>query len=232
MHRHHALFGQDVVEIGERRLLHFAGVAGAADQHDATGKIAGDHGFRAAAVALRIGVERRQIDDRQIGKEVVEFAKLRPDQQIANEQRMPGEFGEDAGLDARRRLGGGVEVLHEQLAALGVFDEIAEQGLELIGRDCAIVVPPDGFFGRSVAHDELVFRAAAGVHAGFGDQRAASGDPRLAAAQRFAVELRRLQVPVNRRQVVKSEAMHAIGRVECPSLPHLDPSLAPVFAAP
>ena len=45
MHRHDVLRGQEVVEVGENRLLHFACVARAADQNDLAGEVAGDDGL-------------------------------------------------------------------------------------------------------------------------------------------------------------------------------------------
>ena len=200
MHRQHVDVGQDEVEIGEHRLLHLAGVTGAADQHDATGEVAGDHRLGTAAVAARVGAERRQVDDRQIRHEVGERAALRPDQQVADEQRVPGEFGEDAGAHARFRVGAGVEVLDEQLAAFGVGDEVGEQHVEVLARHRVVAFPPDRVLGRRVADDRLVFRAAPRVDAGLGDQRAALGDHRFVAADRLGVKLRRLMVPVKRRR--------------------------------
>ena len=85
VHRQHVDVGQDEVEIGEHRLLHLSGVAGAADKNDPAGEVAGDHRLRAAAVSARVGAERRQVDDRQIGHEFGQGAALRPDQQIADE---------------------------------------------------------------------------------------------------------------------------------------------------
>ena len=51
---------------------------------------------------------------------------LRPDQQRADEHRMPGELVIDAGLDAVFRIGAAVEILREQRLALGVGDEIVD----------------------------------------------------------------------------------------------------------
>ena len=48
MHRHDALCRQQVVERGEHRLLHLAGIGGAADQHDHAREVDGDHRFGAA----------------------------------------------------------------------------------------------------------------------------------------------------------------------------------------
>ena len=127
MHRHDVLRRQDVVEVGEDRLLHLAGVARAADQNDLAGEVAGDDGLGARPVALRIGLEGRQVDDGQIGDEGRDVLRRRTDQQVADEQRVPGVFGEDARLDAEGRVGAAVEILGEQRLALGVGEEVGEQ---------------------------------------------------------------------------------------------------------
>ena len=143
MHRHDVLRRQDVVEEGEHRLLHLARIARAADQHDLAREVAGDDGLAARAMPLGIGAERRQIDDRQIGDEGGEILGRRTDQEIADEERMPGVFGEDARAQAQRRVGAGVEILGEQRLALGVGDEIGEQRVEMLDRHRVVVVPPD-----------------------------------------------------------------------------------------
>ena len=93
---------------------------------------------------------------------------------------MPGELGEDAGLDAVFRIGAAVEILGEELLALGVGEEILVQQVELRRRQLAVLVPPDRLLGVLVADDELVLGGAAGVDAGLGAQRAAFDDLRLA----------------------------------------------------
>ena len=92
---------------------------------------------------------------------------------------MPGELGEDAGLDAMGRVGAAIEILREELLALGMLQEIAEQRLEMLRRHRAVVLPPDGAVGRGIADDELVLGRAAGMAAGIGDERAARGRARI-----------------------------------------------------
>ena len=88
MHRHHALFRQQVVEDGEDRLLHLAGIMRAADEDEAVGEVERDDGFAARAVAGRIGLEARQVDDGEFRREAQ--ALRRHDQQVLDEQRVPG----------------------------------------------------------------------------------------------------------------------------------------------
>ena len=63
-------------------------------------------------MAGRIGLEGRQVDDGQVRHEARQLAAVGADQQVADEQRVPGELGEDprpdpVGSDRRRRRGPG-----------------------------------------------------------------------------------------------------------------------------
>ena len=82
---------------------------------------------RPHAVALGIGLEARQVDDGEVRHEAGELGGRRPAQQVADEQRVPGVLDEDARVEPVRRVGAGVEVLHEQLARLGVRREVGPQ---------------------------------------------------------------------------------------------------------
>ena len=133
MHRHDVFRRQIEIERGEHRLLHLAGIGTAADQYDLAGEIDRHHGVGAFAPAmpLGIGLERRHVDDGELGDEFGEIVALGPDQQLADEQRMPGVFGEDAGLDPVFRIGAAVEILREQLLAFGVRLKIGQQIVEI-----------------------------------------------------------------------------------------------------
>ncbi len=80
VHRHHALFGQIIIQRGENRFFHLAGIIGPADQDDLSGEIDRDHVLRTHAVAFGIGLEARQIDDGQFRREVRKLRRLRADQ--------------------------------------------------------------------------------------------------------------------------------------------------------
>ena len=71
VHRHDVLRRQIEVERGEHRLLHLARVGRAADQHDLAGEIDRHHrvGAFAAAVTLGVRLERRHVDDGELGHE-------------------------------------------------------------------------------------------------------------------------------------------------------------------
>ena len=138
VHRHHALRRQIEVQRGEHRLLHLARIGRAADQHDLAGEIDRDHrvGAFAAAVALGVGLERRQVDDGHVRHVARQLRALRTDQQLADEQRVPGEFGEDARLDAIFRIGAAIEVLREQRLALRMREEVLVAGSRTAPGSC------------------------------------------------------------------------------------------------
>ena len=119
MHGHDLLLRQQVVEDGERGLLHLAPVAGAPDQHDLPGQVAGNDGPRARAVAREVGAERGQIDDREFWNEGGQILRRQADQEVADEQlEMPGVFGEDTRAQANGRVGARVEILGEEASTV------------------------------------------------------------------------------------------------------------------
>lgn len=164
-------------------------------------------------MALGIGAEARQVDDGEFGHEAGELGLLGATQQRADEQRVPGQLGEDAGLDAEGRIGAAVQVLREQRHAFGVLEEVLVQGFELVGGDRLIATPPHCGLGGGVTHRELVLRAAAREHAGVGDQCALGGKHRLVVLQRMLVELRRAVVPVHALQILEAEFVGAMSTV-------------------
>jgi len=181
VHRHDTLGRQHVIECREDRLLHFAGVGRAADQNDAVGEVAGDDRFRTAAVAGRIGAEARQVDDGQLGLEVVKRRTLRTDQQVTDEQRMPGKLGDDTGRQLVLGIGATDQVLDEQVPAGRMGQHILVQDAEMLGRHGLVVVPPDFAIGMNVADDELVLGRTPGVLAGHGAERTIGGQHGLVA---------------------------------------------------
>ena len=113
MHRHDLFRRQEIIEDGEHRFFHLARIARAADEHDFAGEIAGDDRLASRPVPLGIGAKRGQIDDRQLRDKVRELLGWRTDQEIADEERVPGVFGEDARAYAQLRIGAPIEVLSE-----------------------------------------------------------------------------------------------------------------------
>lgn len=117
-------------------------------------------------------------------------------------------------------LGAADEILGEQFLALGMGQEVLQQGLELGPGDAAVVLPPHLVLGVGVADDELVLGRAAGMDAGLGHQGAAGGQLRLAALQRVLVEARGLQVPVDALEVAQADLGGAERLVEYADVVH------------
>ena len=120
MHRQHAAVGQDPVHHGEDRLLDLAGVLAAGDHDDPLLERQRDGGAAAHAVDRRIGLEQRRVQDDVVGLEIRQLLGLRPDEDVAREQRLPGAGGDHAHPHAMRRIGAGVQVLGEQLLPLQI----------------------------------------------------------------------------------------------------------------
>ena len=212
VHRHDLLRRQLVVEHGEDRLLHFARIGRAGNQHDLAGEVAGDHGLGAAAVTGRIGLEARQVDDGEFRREVLKLVHHRLDEQVLDEQRMPGIFGDHAGRQAVILVGAAEQVLDEQLHALGVGQHVCVQGVELLGGHGLVGVPPDLILGRCVTDDELVLGGAAGVGAGLDDEGAVGSELAFTALQRDLDQGRRAVVPMGCLDVGEAHLVEAVAR--------------------
>ncbi len=96
-------------------------------------------------MTLRVGLERREIENGEFGFELREFLRFGANQKRADEKRVPGEFGEYAGLDAIVLVGAAIEVLGEKFFAFGVGEEVGEEIVEVFFGDFFVVVPPDFF---------------------------------------------------------------------------------------
>ena len=225
MHRHHALRRQIEIQCREHRLLHLAGIRRPADQHDLAGEIDRHHGVGAVAAAVTFGVrfERRHVDDGHVRYVARKLRARRADQKLANEQRMPGVFGEDPRLDAVFRVGAAVEILREQRLALGMGDEVLQQIVKVLFALLAIAVPPDGVFGRRVDDGVFVLGRAAGVMSGFGAERAAGDDGRLIVADGVLVKRGLGKIPMNAGEIFEAEFVGAVRAIPYTSFLH--PSL-------
>ena len=233
MHRHDVLRRQIEIEGGEYRLLHLARIGRAADQYDLAREIDGDHrvGAFAAAVALGVGLERREVEDGEFGNETGELGLLGADQQLADEERVPGEFGINAGLDPVFRVGAAIEVLREEFFAFGMLDEVGKQIVEVLFRHFAIAVPPNRIAGEIVDDGMLILRATAGVMAGLGAKRAACDQRRFARRDRVLIKCRLGQVPAYLGQIFEAEFVGAIGAVPYTLLLHANSSQLGRFIA-
>ena len=158
MHRHHRIERQQIVEQAEDRLLHLAGISGAADQDQLLGQVDRDDGFAARSVAGGISLEARQIDDRIFRGECRQFVGLGPDQHRADEQIVPGQLVDDAHIHAMFRLRTTEQILHKERVLLGERGNKVglERGKMIRGHGNIGLAPPDAVFGFAVTHDELV----------------------------------------------------------------------------
>ena len=158
---------------------------------------------------------------------------LGTDQQLANEERMPGEFGEDAGLDPVFRVGAAVEVLREEFLAFDMLDEVGEQIIEVFLRHFAVAVPPDRIFGERIDDGMLILWATARVMAGLRAERAARDQRRLARGNRVLVKRRLGEVPAYLGQILEAEFVGTIGAVPHTLLLHANSShTRPLSAKP
>ncbi len=180
-------------------------------------------------MTLGVRLERRHVDDRHVRDVACEFGVLRTNQKLTDEQRVPGVFGEDAGLDPVFGIGAAVEILREQGLAFGMREEVRQQIFEMLFALFAVAVPPDGVFGRCVDDRMLVLRRAAGVMSGLGAKRAAGDDHRLAVANGVFVEGGFGQIPVNRGEIFEAEFIGTIRRRSAYPFPALYPSATAPF---
>ncbi len=180
-------------------------------------------------MTFRIGAEARQVDDGEFGRKSGKLRLRGADQQRANEQRMPGELGEDAGLDPERRIGAAIEVLCEQRHALGSFKEVGIKRLELLGGDRLVAGPPHVLVGGGVANRELVLGAASGEFTGVRAQRAVGREYGLACRQRVLIKLRRAEVPMHPFKIFQAELVGPKGAVALARLLHEKLLLEPAY---
>ena len=174
-------------------------------------------------MARGIGLERRQIDDREFGNEACECCSLGTDQQLTDEKRMPGEFGEDARFYPVLRIGAAVEVLGVERLAARMRDHVVEEHLEIGLADFAVAVPPDGVLGQRIDDGVFVLGAAPGMHAGLGTERAALDQRAFAVADRMLDQNRVGQIPVYAGEFLKAEFVGAVSAVAYTRFQH--PSL-------
>jgi len=171
-------------------------------------------------MAFRIGLERRQIDDGEFGREAFEFGAVRTNEQRADEQRVPGEFGVDARANAVFRIGAAIEILREQRLAFRVRKEVLIQILEMLLAELAVAVLPHGFFGQGIDHRVLVLGRASGVVAGFRAERAAGDDLGFPIGDGMLVERGLGQIPVNLLEILEAECIGAKGFIAYARLLH------------
>ncbi len=151
-------------------------------------------------MALGIGLEARQVDDRVLGREAAELVGGRAHEQRADEQVVPGELVDHAHVDAVLGLRAAEQVGDvERVLGAECGEEVGlEVGEVLGGHRHVDLAPPHGVLGLGVADDELVLGRAAGVLAGLDHQRAVRGKVAFAVADRVLDQLCGAEVGVNR----------------------------------
>ena len=158
VHRHDALQRQRVVEDREDRLLDLAGVVRSADQHELAAEVHEDEYLRARAVLGGVGLELREIDDRELRpmRRPLRRVVFRQEH-VPGKQVVPGELVHDANRHAVRRVGAAPGVEHEELLVLRVGHHVAVNEIELRFLDRLVDrAPVHVLFALRFADDKLV----------------------------------------------------------------------------
>src|SRR5258708_22168936 len=214
MHRQHVARRQDEIEIAEDAFLDFAGVARAADQHQPLGEIDEDEGFRADAVELGDRMKLGRVEDGKGRLETGQLRVMRADEHVAGKKAVPRARRHHPHRQAVFRVGAGIEVLDEQLAALKIGQHALVQAGKLSRGDRLVdAAPIDRLVRTGFVDDVFVARAAAGVLAGLDDKGAAKTDLAFAPADGVLVEERHLQVPVHRPEMTHALRFEITGRL-------------------
>src|SRR5262249_37407642 len=125
-----------------------------------------------------------------------------------------------------------IEVLGVQRLAARMRDKVFIKELEVGLAELAVAVPPHGVLGGCVDDRMLVLRRAAGVHAGFGADRAALHDSGVAGRNRMLVKLGRVEIPMNCSKIFEAELVGTAGAVPHTRLFHANPPLKSLGRAP
>ena len=221
VHGQHVARRHEVVHDGEDRLLAFAGVSRAADQHQAAGEIEQHHGLGVGSVGVGQRLEAGNLDDGELGRVLRQLPVLRRDEQVAREQAVPGELRDHADRQPEAPVGADMAVLNEHFLALEIGRHAPVDVTEHVRRDRAVDgAPPDVRIGRGLLHDVLVVGRAAGVDAGHGDQGPAVGDLRFAAPHRLLVEGGPSIIPMGRGDVADAVLLETVATYVGSSLVH------------
>ena len=211
VHGEDAAIGQQVVEDGEGGLLHFAGVAGAADQHDALLEIDDDAGFRVGAVLGGAGLEIGREEDGELRRVIAGFLRVGPDKKLAREEIVPGELADHADGHAVFRVGADEAILHIDVVTLPEGHHFGIQAVEVgFGERLVDVAPLHVGVGGLVAYDEFVLGRTPRELAGADDKRAAAGEISFPALDGMFQQLRRTEVPVRDIEVAEPLLLEAV----------------------
>src|SRR3954454_24163913 len=126
---------------------------------------------------------------------------------------MPGKLGEDSRLDPIFRIGAAEQILGVERLAARMRDEVFVEELEVGLAELAVAVPPDRVLGLRIDDRMLVLRAAAGMDAGLRADRSALNDGGFAIPDGVLVKLRRVEIPVDRREILETKLVSAVSAV-------------------
>ena len=189
VHREDALGREQIVQRGEDRLFDLTCVFGAADEDRVSPEVDEDEGLAVGSVDSRVGLDRWQGDDGEVGLESHQLVGVGADKQVAREQAVPRVLGDHADAQAVTRVGAGRDVLRVHLVGPGVVLHARQQRLEACRGDWLVAgMPPDGVSARGLLDEELILGRAAGVLAGLGRQGSRGDDGRLVAPDGVLVE--------------------------------------------
>ena len=103
---------------------------------------------------------------------------------MADEEGVPGVFGDDPRRQAVIFVCAGVKILDEKVLVGGEGAKILEELIELLSRHLFGVVPPDRAFGLAVGDDKFIVRGTAGVLASYRHERAAAAQATFTSQER------------------------------------------------
>ena len=150
------------------------------------------------------------MQDRKGRLEPRQLVGRRANEHVARKEAVPGAVGDHPHRQPVFRIGAGVEVLDEQLAALQVGEQALVQAGELLGRDRLVdLAPVHRVLGARLLDDVFVARGAAGEETGRDREAAARGELALAPPHGVLVEHRRGLVPVHGPEVVHALPVEA-----------------------
>ena len=211
VHRQYVAIRQNVVQIAENRFLDLTGVLRAGNQHHAFLEIHHDGAIGIDAIALRIRLIIRRVQNRQFRNEVGSFLRARLTKHIAREKAVPWAFADHADLQLIGRIGTDHEVLHVDLAPLQIRQHLQTKRVEPLFRIALVDRAPPNVVARRIFFDnEFIVRRTAGVGTRFDDQSAALRNRSASLADRRLVKRLRAQVPMGRRFVIEAVILQAV----------------------
>src|SRR5581483_2606793 len=161
------------------------------------------------SVARRVRFEQRDVQHGELRGEGL-IAVRRVDEEVAREEAVPGELGDDTDRQPVARIGPDVAVQREDVLAAQILPDSSEERVEARRVDLLVVGPVDVRLAARLPHEELVLRRAAGVLAGVGAELPVRAEDRLTAAQSLLVELGDALVAIDRPDTAEAEGAQMV----------------------